>query len=150
MFIMRRTLLLFSVAGALMLPSTAESRPASKGITIALTRARPGALVCAGFCPQLDLTLWDDGEALVNGGKRVRVSTEQAYQFRAILRPFRPAEPADRSRLSVSRSDCSVRVQWPANREGFRPTACGDGPLFEAILRVLRSINLDAFGNPAN
>lgn len=145
-----RLLLLISMAGLLVFPSTAESRSIGSGTTITLTH-RPGAIICGGFCPELDLTLWNDGQALVNGRKRMHVTSEQAARFRTILLPFRPADDDPRADPSrVFPNDCWAKVQWPVGKRGIRPAACDDDRLFEAILQALRSINLDPFGRPAN
>jgi hypothetical protein len=139
-----RRLLLISVAGLLTLPSTAGSRPLGNGTTITLTRERPGAIVCAGFCPSLNLTVWDDGEAVVNRWKHIHLTNEQVNHFRTILLPLRSGD-ANVDPSTIFPKDCWVKVQWPVNKHGRRPVACG-GELFPTILQALRSINLDANG----
>jgi hypothetical protein len=102
--------------------------------------------VCTGFCPQLELTVWDNGEAFVNRWNRIRLTNEQVNHFRTILLPLRPQDTGvDVS--TVFPKDCWVKIQWPANKRGRRPVACG-GELFPTILEALRSINLDAYGHP--
>jgi hypothetical protein len=101
-------------------------------------------IVCTGFCPSLNLTVWDDGEAVVNRWKHIHLTNEQVNKFRNILRPLRPVDPTvDVS--TIFPKDCWVKVQWPASRRGARPIACGE-ELFPTILQALRSINLDANG----
>jgi hypothetical protein len=119
--------------------------------------------VCTGFCPHLDLTVWEDGRVIVSGRERSHVSNKQAARFRNILRPFRPAD--DHSAVDPSAvipNACPVKVEWIPYDGGSRSVACGnyfmltDGEvgahadtLFEAVMQALRSIHLNAYGHAA-
>jgi len=109
-------------------------------------------MVCTGACRRgtyLDLTVWKDGRTVVDGGRPVRVSKDDAARFWTMLRPFRPVGKdvtADPSKLFPD--FCPVKVQWPADKRGGRPLVCGTyngaaNSLFTAVVQALRSIHVD-------
>jgi hypothetical protein len=146
-------LLRLTIAGLLLLPVSAESRSLSSGITVTLrTPAGPGMIVCTGFCPHLDLTVWEDGRILVNGGDR-RISKDEAAQFQRILLPFRPAGRLAAMDVStVLPNSCTIKIKWPADRSGAQSVRCGTfdlrgiDPLPDAVMQALQSIHVSVVG----
>jgi hypothetical protein len=146
-------LLRLTIAGLLLLPASAESRSLSKGITITLrTPSGTDTVVCTGFCPRLDLTVWEDGRILVNGGDR-RISKDEAAQFRRILLPFRPTDRLAATDVStVLPNACTIKVKWRADRSDAQPVRCGTfelwgiDPLPDAVMQALQSIHVSIVG----
>lgn len=151
-----------AILASLLWPASAGSRPLSQGLTISVRPpTNSGTVVCTGFCPRpVDITVWADGQVVVNGVRRARVTKAEAAQFRAILAPFRlTASEVDPS--TVFPNACQLKVQWPVKGHHARPTACGDfmvpNPaqmdahhaatnLFEGVQRALSAVHLNILG----
>lgn len=122
---------------------------------------RTDLIVCTGFCPHLDITVWADGEVVVNGTPRHRATKAEAERFRAILARFR-VNASDRVDPStVFPNACLLKVQWPATSDSRRPTACGDimirmpgqigaqeRTLSNAVQEALAAVHLNIAGQP--
>jgi hypothetical protein len=140
-------------------PASALSRSVAEGITIALrSPSDHGVSVCTGFCPQLDITVWDDGEVAVNGAERPRVTKAEAVRFRNILARFRSTANDSVDPSTVWPNACLLKVQWPERAHARRPTACGNfmygrigadkTSLFGGVRSVLKAVHLDISGQP--
>lgn len=96
-FVMAAFACRLTLIGLLMLPSTATAGSRSSIDWIAISQ-RPQDVICAGVCPNADVTVWRDGRVLVvrhHSGRpddveHFRVSQDEAARFRSILLPYRP------------------------------------------------------------
>jgi len=147
-----------AILGSLFWPVPAGSRPLDQGITISL-RTRTDLVVCTGFCPHEDITVWPDGAVVVNGTPRRRVAKAEAARFRTILAPFRSTASDSVDPSMVFPNACLLKVQWPAKVHRARPNACGDfmvptygqvnaqeTNLFSAVQRALAAVHLNISG----
>lgn len=89
---------------ALLSVSTMSAAREEQSITVS---QRPEALVCAGVCPNNDVTVWADGRVLVvqhhpnepDRFEHFQVTRAEAAQFRRIMLPYQSA--ADQSGFQV-------------------------------------------------
>jgi hypothetical protein len=156
---MGRAIFCLALSGLLVWPASARTRPLNEGITIAMrSPSGPDVVVCTGFCPHLDITVWDDGEVVVNGVERPRVTKAEAARFRSVLFPFR-SKASDSDPSTVLANACLLKVQWPSPANAARPTACGDfivptygkidaheSSLFRAVSDALVAVHRDIWG----
>jgi hypothetical protein len=143
------------MAGLLLLPSPAQSRSPSSGISVSI-KTPTDLVVCTGFCPDLDVTVWKDGRVLGNRSGSFRVSSDVAAQFRNILLRFRPVDRhAHIDSSTVFPNACPVKVLWPADDKGVRPVGCGIfftdtaghlGGVAGAAMKALELIHIDTQG----
>ena len=126
---------------------------------------RPWFGVCAGVCPNYDVTVWADGRVLSvrryshvpDVVQRFRVPTRDAAQFRSILLPYRPTnaqdvEPTCEHRVSPDEAELVLKVReiemvWSGPSGPSRLVACDNPALLEALRRALWSVNLYLDGN---
>jgi hypothetical protein len=159
---MARALFCLALSWLLVWPGSARARPLNEGITIGIhSPSGPDVIVCTGFCPNVDITVWDDGEVVVNGVEQPRVTKAEAARFRTVLFPFRSqAIASDPS--TVFPNACLLKVQWPSPAKTARPTTCGDffvptyGKinahetfLFGAVSDALAAVHRDITGRAA-
>ena len=140
-----------SVCGA------AGSHSRTNGITVSLrmqSLVPPDQEVCTGGCrtgSTADVTVWNDGQVLLNRRERFRISKAVAARFRGMLIPFRRA---DTDASKVLPNSCPVKIQWPADDRGLGRVTCAyysvggiEDPVFTAVSRAFEAIGLDKNGN---
>ena len=151
-----------AVLGSLLVSGCASMGAATADDIITVAR-RPWFQVCAGVCPNYDVTVWPDGRVSAvrhNWGapdevERFRVSPESATDFRRILAPYKPAGGAGDAPVckhdvlseeaSLVRKVTKIEVTWIGSRNPARLVACdgkGSAGLTEAIRQALWSVNL--------
>jgi hypothetical protein len=142
--------------------------PQREGLTSLTIMQRPSYGICAGYCPNLDVIVREDGQVTVSKHhfeapdeiRRVQVTTKQAALLSRMLEPYRPRRgdtgpvdcrfwnSADPLVLKVH----PYRVVW-TNADGGTSElrACGDAKdagLPEAMRAALWSIGLYMGGEP--
>jgi hypothetical protein len=130
---------------------------AEETITIA---KRPWFGICAGLCPNYDVTVWADGRVLavrhswhgLDEIERFRVSRLEAARFRSILLPYRPIAiqqrepvchhdvPQEQSRLVLKVRE--VELLWSSPPHRSRLIACDTRELSEALRQALRAVQV--------
>jgi len=90
-----------ALLGLLVLPGSPTSASGSSMDRTTISQWPPD-IVCAGVCPDADVTVWADGRVLVmrhhspQDVQHFRVSEDEVARFRSILLPYRPAsDPTD-------------------------------------------------------
>lgn len=129
------------------------------GADIVTVGIRHNYVMCAGICPNIDVTVWPDGRVLVvhhndtGDVKRFRVSPSRASQFHELLAPYRTynlqrqqhacddevAEEQKPFMLKVT----EIAITW--GRANDRFVACktpDNAALREAIRQALWSVDL--------
>jgi hypothetical protein len=120
---------------------------------------RHGYAICAGYCPNLDVVVREDGLVTLSRGypRPLQVSVKQAAQFVRTLNPYRPTvrEAGPATCGSWNTADPLVvkvlpyEIIWTdADGSTFRLRSCGDPGLGEAIRQAFWSIGLYQGGEP--
>ena len=141
---------LLGIASLISTPSVARER-----ITVS---RRPWFGICAGVCPNYDVTVWTDGEVVAKRGsseERFHVSRAEAADFSSKLRPFRPVgeqpdplvcahdeRPKDAPLVMKVRE---IEIRWLGTNHSARLVACDNAlyaDLTEAIRQALWSAHL--------
>jgi hypothetical protein len=136
--------------------------------TITISR-RPWYAVCAGTCPNFDLTVWPDGRVLVirhslagdpDELERFQVSPADVASFRSKLLPYRPADdwPAPAvcnhttslEEAPLVMKVTEIEIRWSGTDKAARLQASANqeetAPLVEAIGQALWSVDLNVIG----
>jgi hypothetical protein len=138
------------------------------GDTITVSR-RPWFAICAGLCPNYDVTVQADGRLwsvrhaydVPDRVSSARISSAALARFRSILAPYRPApeagEPsACRHEASAQTQELIVEareidVKWSGAGTSAHLIACDtpeNAALRGAIAEALRAVHLDPAGEP--
>jgi len=135
--------------------STSTPTGARESITVS---RRPWFAICAGVCPNYDVTVSADGRVVAkrgSGEERYRVSRAEAARFRKKLQPFRPVgeqrdplvcahegRPEDAPLMMKVRE---IEIWWSGVPHPARLAACDTAAyadLTEAIRQALWSVHL--------
>lgn len=149
---------LAALTGPLLLSGCVSTQTAAEE-TVTVSK-RPWFGICAGLCPNYDVTVWADGRVMAvrhswHGAdeiERFRVSRIDAARFRSILLPYRPsavqqrepvchhAVPPEQAQLVLKVRE--VEILWSSPSHRRRVIACDAREISEALRQALRAVQL--------
>jgi len=142
---MRRNASRFAILALALTVCGGASQPPGDADTVTVRRAYQ---VCAGFCPEYEITVHRDGIVTASTGSSYQVTRQQAARFQSLLAPLQRMG----SQTDCDALDPEIEIIW-SGTEHRRLHAC-HGAVYRHLANLgtcaLQALHFDVSGVPAS